>query len=914
MSKIILHLHKKRMRTGIVFIFILLILYSCNTGEKQEVTAPVNKYVSSGIIDTTPANNIIDSLQKKILSGGLGEDSTLLELAMNYIMLDPVRLKKITKIIIDRNSKNQAFSDKANILNAFVYVSDNDSDSCALYLGKIDTLAAISKAFIKNIRGYLLRNSDSLQAEIMIQQSCVATDNITEFNRKYRIDNKDFPETVSFMCHYLRFKFFGENPDTIRVNESLRGLERLADKTINPVVKINSYNQLGFRAYRDGRSEKAIEYFNHSVEELVRINEPAQLSNTYNNLGVLYYHLGDNDRALEYYNKALDCSHRIDDNRGIAKILNNIAVIYDLMGKTREAITSYMESLKIRESLNDSSGMSLTYNNLGIIFENLGDTLKALEYYSKSLVIDTKLDDQESLSYTYDNLSGIFNKMGLMDSALYYVRKCVRIREQSGDVLQLPPSYNNLGSLFLDLKIPDSALFYYNLALKYATENNDPNDIISASTSLGRYYFGVKDYLKAKTYAVKAYEMAEKIEYPELVRNAALLLSEIYSENGDVKNEITYFKKYVNISDSLSSLQNKQILQQRYYQYEYDKKALADSIVFEQKMLVKNSELKRIEDRNQSQLLLIYLIIGVVIIVAVFLFIIIRQAFVRKKINEMLVLKNTSISNKNELLISQKYELQFKNKQIGDSIDYARNLQMALLPSEEFLKSLFPGYFLYFLPKDIIGGDFYWTASDGNYKYVAVADCTGHGVPGAIISTMSIILLNKIVNEKPAPGPRDILMKLNTEFLECLSQSDNLIVNDGLDITLIRISETDNQLVVSSANQTFYLSIPGKELQEFGGGIISVGSFKSGSTNDILSEQIITYEPGSVLYLLTDGYADQFGGEENKKFTYKEIFKLIGQIRSHPFTVQIDAIRDEHISWKGKQKQTDDITVLAIKL
>ena len=900
------------MRNPALIFLAIVLFYSC-----QEVMVNdngSNLYIEKGIIDTVPDNDIVDGLQKKLISGEADEDSVLIELAKCHAVNNHKILKKIAGYIVEKNGENGPFSDHAYILLSFVYAENNDTDSCDLYLGKIDSSNSLYIAYNEGVSGFLMRDKDSTAAKEMLSGSCKKAENILDFGDKYGVKNKEFPEYITFLCFYLRSIFIDGSTDSIAIYESTAGLERLAGKAKNPVVRIHSLMRLGYRAYRTGKTEKAIEYFSKCATDFKAINDNNLLSNNYNNIGVLYYHQGNNEKALEYYNMALEISRETKDERATAKMLNNIAVIYDISGKTKEAISTYLEALKIREQVRDSAGMSLIYNNLGIIFDNLSDSIKALEYYKKSRVIDEKQNDLEALSYTYDNLSSAYSKRGMRDSALYYIRQCLSIREKIGDVLQLPPSYNNMGTMMLEMNKPDSALYFYHLALKYADDNGDMNDIITARTNIGRYYFEQKDYKKAREIATDAYVMSGEIDYPELVRDAASLLSDIYNRTGDVKQELKYLREYINLRDSLSSQQNKQLLQQRYYQYEYDKKAIEDSILYEQKILVKNSEITRIEEKNRSQQMIIYLIIGIAAIVAVFLFIIIRQVSIKKKINKTLLLRNSEINSKNELLESQKRELQIKNRQIGDSFDYAKNLQLSILPSEEMLKQYAEEHFLLFMPKETIGGDFYWAAEGKKSIYLAVADCTGHGIPGAILSTMSIILLNNIVSDQTDLSPGEILIRLNADFLKCLNNQGDLITNDGLDITLLKIDKNAKQIVAVSTNQSLFVAVPAEKLRKYNGDIVSIGGFMATDYREILTEHVFTYTPGTIIYMMTDGFADQLGGDENKKYSNKELEHLIEQLMTSVFQHQPDTLKDEHLAWKGGQKQTDDITFMAVML
>jgi serine phosphatase RsbU (regulator of sigma subunit) len=264
------------------------------------------------------------------------------------------------------------------------------------------------------------------------------------------------------------------------------------------------------------------------------------------------------------------------------------------------------------------------------------------------------------------------------------------------------------------------------------------------------------------------------------------------------------------------------------------------------------------------------------------------------------------------MLINQRTaELQEKNKTITDSIKYAKQIQQAVIPSESYLKKYFDEIFVFYKARDIVSGDFYWFYQTNNYKYIVVGDCTGHGVPGAIMSMVGNTILTQTVSQIKEPLPSELLDALSKEIARIFKNKENSA--DGMDVSVIRISKNENKAILSLANtQAIYISE--NKLQNLEGDIYSIGGyFAKPDGVDFQNIEIIT-KPGDKFYLFTDGYTDQFGGDQNQKFGIKRFEKLLIDINSKPAQKQKHIIVKEFFNWKNKDQQIDDILVIGIKL
>jgi serine phosphatase RsbU (regulator of sigma subunit) len=255
-------------------------------------------------------------------------------------------------------------------------------------------------------------------------------------------------------------------------------------------------------------------------------------------------------------------------------------------------------------------------------------------------------------------------------------------------------------------------------------------------------------------------------------------------------------------------------------------------------------------------------------------------------------------------------------KEITDSIQYASRIQKAVLPNKDILRELLDDHFLFFKPRNIVSGDFYWTKRIGNKLIVAIADCTGHGVPGAFVSLLGISFLNEITLNEEDLKSNEILEKLRGKVKISLNQDNNTNERkDGMDIALAIIDLTTYETQFSGANNPLYIFRPDEEnkynLIVLKGDRQPIGVYLKEKS---FTMQECKLKKNDVIYLFTDGYADQFGHEGREKFKYSRFKNLLQEISPLPMSEQEQIIADKHIEWKGTCFQLDDILILGIRV
>ncbi|MBN1183147.1 MAG: SpoIIE family protein phosphatase [Bacteroidales bacterium] len=305
---------------------------------------------------------------------------------------------------------------------------------------------------------------------------------------------------------------------------------------------------------------------------------------------------------------------------------------------------------------------------------------------------------------------------------------------------------------------------------------------------------------------------------------------------------------------------------------------------------------------------LAYIIYAFLAIVLINLFLRIRTKSLRKA-NRTLRDKELAAMQ----IAKQKEELTIQNKNIRDSINYARRIQQAILPSEKVFQNYLPESFIYYQPKDIVSGDFYWIQEIQDKIFLAAVDCTGHGVPGAFMSIIGFELFRRLRAFRNFDDPAKILLKLNDDFGEIFKDIENISLKDGMDVALCIIDKYDKHIKFAGAFSPFYIVRDDKVI-EIKGDRYSVGVDELNLEKPEFTTHHIEMQPDDIYYIFSDGYADQFGGPEGKKYKFRRFRHLLLSIYNQPFEVQKYLLEESMIEWRGEHEQVDDIMVIGFKV
>ena len=690
-------------------------------------------------------------------------------------------------------------------------------------------------------------------------------------------------------------------------------------------------NIMGISKAVQGDLRAALNYFNTSLQIREKSGDENGVASSLNNKGLIYSDLGENKLAIEMFKKALKIYEKRKNYKGINSSLGNLGITYHNMGDYQNAINYYGRSLKLSEQKKDLPLQGTNAFNIGVIHFDQRGYDEALNYFGRAKKIFLKTGNDYDLGMVYIYTGNIFVNQKKYKNAVIDFNTALEIKKKINDLAGTGISYGNLGNVFRIQNQPDSALKYYDLSLKYSLESENIQAVAGCYNNIGNIYFDLKNYQKAIEFSEKSLKLAQEKEMAAEIKNAAESLWKIYKITGDNSKAFFMFELFINTRDTLESESNKRAVIEQEYKYQYEKQFTADS--------VKSAEVKKVKDAQiaqqdaeikakRNQQFLLFGGLGLVILFAVFI-------FNRFKLTQ----------KQNKIIEEQKHIVEEKQKEILDSINYAKRIQQAILPNDKTVAALLPDSFILYKPKDIVAGDFYWmesfvraSESEGKHIYLAAADCTGHGVPGAMVSVVCSNALTKSLLEESITETGKILDRTRELVIEKFSKSEEN-VRDGMDISLVSLAyraENENEngkpslsqsafaLSWSGANNPLWLirKSDGKDdhsslmahgfcLFEYKPDKQPIGNYEGAKS---FTTHTIELQKGDTIYLFTDGYQDQFGGEKGKKFKASKLKELLLSVQHKSMEEQKNIIDEAFEKWRGKLEQNDDVTVIGIKI
>jgi serine phosphatase RsbU (regulator of sigma subunit) len=633
--------------------------------------------------------------------------------------------------------------------------------------------------------------------------------------------------------------------------------------------------------------EKSLQHFLLMIDIAEANKDRRMLAKAYNNIGNIHFKRHDRTKALEYYISSLKIKEEIGEEKGLCPSYINVAAMYYELKKHDLALEYFMKALPLAEKANDRKYLGIIYGNLGIINREKGNYEKSLEFYRKSMKLKEEMKDEEGISATCLNIGALYQVTGQYDSSEVYMLRALALAGKNGLKDRRLNVYFGLTQLYIYRKENDKASAYFD------------------------YYVKLKDSIYSDQSAKQMADMLGKYEADKKAKEIEFLRKEqqlqVYESDRKTK-EIELLNKDKAIQQYLAEQKNKEVAllnkEKELQGIETQKKQK------EIELLNKNNAIK--EGELTRQKLVNYSVLSGLALVSALGFMIFKGYRQKKKANSELESVNTVILQKKQEIEKQKDEIEAKNKDITDSIRYAKRIQEAILPPESFVKKLLPGSFILYKPKDIVSGDFYWVESYGHQVFFAACDCTGHGVPGALMSVIGYNLLNQAVHEHGIDRPAVILNELNKGVSKVLRQrEEESSVKDGMDVSLCALNTKTLQLEYAGANNPLWIIRADASLVEIKADKFPIGAF-IGEELRQFTNQTIQLQPGDTVYIFSDGYADQFGGEKGKKFKYKQLQQLLISIHNRPPEEQ-KAILDTTIEkWKGSLEQVDDILVMGV--
>ncbi len=653
-----------------------------------------------------------------------------------------------------------------------------------------------------------------------------------------------------------------------------------------------AFNNMGYDGMMKSNYTESFNNYSKALKISEEINDKSGLSTAYLNIGFLFRHQGNTNMALEYYHKALKIQIEIGDKRGVATSYNNIGFVLSGQNEMISAIENYEKALPNYIAIDDKEGIAVCYVNLAFAYKEIGDpyckgskeecfrsgVLKSIDYLNKASKIQTDLDDKKGLANSINMLGGIYENIGDPSCKLGKA-ECDKINNQL-------------------------ALDYYLKALQLRKEVGSKTGLSMSYNTLAEHYLKTNEIDKALQNGLLSLSVSKEVGSPEKISLAALVLKKIYEKKGDFKESLKMYELHILMKDSISNDETKRNALKKGFQAEYETQHAKDSLINVAK--IEQEKFKSDLAVSQQKTYTYFGLFGFALMLLIAL--VSFRAFKNKQKANVIITQQKIFSEEQRLIIEE------KQKEVLDSIHYASRIQRAMLTSSDYIEQhLQAEYFIFYQPKDIVSGDFYWAAEHEGKFYMATADCTGHGVPGAFMSLLNISFLNENLIERNILSPDKILNEQRKEIVKALNPKGNENSKDGMDCVLCAFDlNTDKpSLEFAAANNPLWLVRNG-EMLKFSADKMPVGKYEESAGDFKLNK--IELQKNDIVYTFTDGYADQFGGPKGKKFMYKQLEETILSNAHLAMAEQHKVLMDKINDWKGNTEQIDDILVVGIRI
>lgn len=605
------------------------------------------------------------------------------------------------------------------------------------------------------------------------------------------------------------------------------------------------------------------------------------------------------DTAFQLLELLYQYADKINDNKWTSSARTSQGITNHIQGNYYRAIKYYNLGLKIAEKYGNKRQIASSLNNIGIIYKEQEDYDKALEYFLKSFKLKKEIGDKTGLTNAIGNIGSIYSIKQEHGKALDYFNRGLQIQEEVGNKRIIAGFLNNIGSIYMSQKEYEKGLNYINRSLVLRREIRDVQGEASCLTNIGELYYKQGKHNRAIEHFIGAYEIAKESGLIHQTVASTGGLYKAYSDMGDAKNALKMLEENIVAQDSIRNSKNQQEIIRQEFKYQYEKQHLADSLSY-----AKEKELKEVEhqvklQKEQNQRYILYGGIGFLLILGGIVF----RSYAQKKRN------NIALSEKNEIITKQRDLVEEKNKEITDSIQYAKRIQRAILPPHKMVKEFFKDSFILYLPKDIVAGDFYWMEHKDGKVLFAVADCTGHGVPGAMVSVVCNSGLNRSVRELGITDPGKILDKTRELVVSEFEKSEE-DVKDGMDIALCSMKNNTIQYA-GAHNPLWIIRDRGKQVEEIKANKQPIGKYDN---IEPYQTHEINLEKGDTIYLFSDGYADQFGGDNGKKLKAAKLKEMLLSVQDKSMEEQGEYLKSSFEKWKGDLEQLDDVCIIGIRV
>ncbi|HTA82303.1 MAG TPA: tetratricopeptide repeat protein [Bacteroidia bacterium] len=675
-------------------------------------------------------------------------------------------------------------------------------------------------------------------------------------------------------------------------------------KQANSKALVKAYRLLADIYYENAQYPLANENYAKALTAATALKDSVDMRSIYYGQGLVYDVNDQFELARERCMRSIDLAIPLKQYRAAIGAYVIIGNDYAKQGISASAAKAYFEGLEINSKyLHDSNAMGILDIDIGNVYNDKLDSANAMKYYRESLAIFKQKKEERYIAQALENIGNVYLKNNDYKKAEVYELKCMEEMIKVGDKANTALCYSNVADFYNRTKQYDKSLDYYNKGLALQEEIGDKEGQIYSMSGLSDVYENLGDHAKAIELGVKSFNQANDIKLIGQVRDEAKKLSDMFDKVHQPEKAFYYYKQYITAKDSLENKEEAKKLINAELSHEYEQKQQMEKLENEKKQAIADENA-----RHESIIRNIYLTAFIIVLF----------------LTGLLFRNLTRIRKSNRIITEQKHEVERqklivdeKNKDITDSIKYASRIQRALLTTQEYIGKQVKEHFIFFKPRDIVSGDFYWAfkadASNNDLFYLACCDCTGHGVPGAFMSLLNISMLNESVIERKITMPDKVLNDIRDNIIKSLNpEKADTESKDGMDCVLSAFDLKNKRLHMACANNPVWIMRKAGEFVEINPDKMPVG-IQYGDQKPF-TLHTINLEEGDIIYMFTDGYADQFGGPKGKKFKYKQLQEIIIANAQKPMSEQKDILERTFVEWMGGLEQIDDMLVIGIKV
>ncbi len=724
------------------------------------------------------------------------------------------------------------------------------------------------------------------------------------FAQNKKIDSL-FVELKNTKQDTARLNIYLELCDACEIEDNLKYAEpalALANKLIseakskeekNKILKKKANVYVYSIAYYDNKgarySAKVLECMQARLSIYKEAEDIDGIKNTIIDIASYYDGKGNIFKRLEVLKEGLSLFEKMNDKKGMSRFIVQIAFLYADQGDTAQAIDYIEKGKTLEKEIGDTTRITKGLFLMGVFYNKIHRNDKALEYYYKALPRYEKTMDDEDKANLNMKIGDVYKEMGDLPKALenytksYYIGERTNKLHIEGFALLSGGEICNLQGNF------SKAIEYHLQCLSISEKIKDDFAIGLSCFELAKDYLSQKNYIKAKQNSDRSLASMRKKGIIQKICNGEQLAATIDSVNNNYKEAYSHYQQYIILRDKLNNVEVHKAAQRDKFQSDNEKQKVIDKAEQDKKDAITVGESKK------QKLIILFGGLGL-LIVLVFAGFVFRSLRIRNK--------------QNKIIEQQKTLVEEKQKEIIDSIEYALRIQTAILPPKKIVKQYLENSFILYKPKDIVAGDFYWMETVNDLVLFAACDCTGHGVPGAMVSVVCHNALNRAVREFGLTQPAAILDKTAEIVIENFSKSEEDI-KDGMDISLCAYNVKTKTIQWAGANNPLWLLQNG-ELIETKADKQPIGMNENSKP---FINHTFTLNSGDTIYLFTDGFADQFGGDTGQKKLTKRRFKeLILSIQNKSLQEQGIALDKFITEYRKEVEQIDDILVMGVKV